>query len=229
MKTQTKIGRNLKNILLLICGIVIGLAVSHIKLFGRPDFVKNSPTPAPTDEQVFDAEMNKYIVNIPAKYFDGNINGTDTFIENNNTIIKGFFIDDLPQPIPMDNTIQAISEKFDPKTICGKDFICDIKYETTFDVDGDGKKEQLVSIFKGVNHGVQDLYILKNGQIIFKILDQPTTIAESESHNGFYLTDYFDTFLAQPGQITRVRYVYNQGKFIPVWTQMSTELQTTQH
>ena len=225
MKTQTKNNKNLKNILLLICGIVIGLIISHIKLFGKPDFVKNFPTPTPTDEQVFDAEMNKYIVNIPAKYFDGN---TDTFLENNNTIIKGFFIDDLPQAIPMDNTIQAINEKFDPKTICGKDFICDITYGPTFDVDNDNKKEQIVSIFRGVNHGVDDKYILKNGQIIFKSLDAPQDITESESHNGFYLTDYLDTFLAQPGQITRVRYIYNQGKFIPVWTQTSTELQTTQ-
>jgi hypothetical protein len=225
MKTQTKNIKNLKNILLLICGIVIGLIISHIKLFGKPDFVKNFPTPTPTDEQVFDAEMNKYIVNIPAKYFDGN---TDTFLENNNTIIKGFFIDDLPQAIPMDDTIQAISESFDQKKICGQNILCGITAESNFDVDGDSKKEQVISMSTGVNHGVQNMYIVKDGKIIFKDEGSPDVITKSESRNGFYLTNYLDTFLAQPGQITRVRYIYNQGKFIPVWTQTSTELQTTQ-
>ena len=219
---------NFKYILWLICGIVIGLTLSYFKLPKKLVSVKPSPTPTLTAEQGFLEEMKKYTVNIPAKYFDGNTNGTDTFIENNNTIIKGFFISDPPQSIPMDNTIQAINEKFDTKTICGKDFICDITYGPVFDVDNDNNKEQIVSIFRGVNHGVDDKYILKNGQIIFKSLDFPQDITESESHNGFYLTYYMDTFLATPGTRTKVRYIYDQGKFIPVWQQKSTELQVSQ-
>jgi len=211
---------NLRNILWLICGIGIGLAISRLKLPTK--LIQIKPSPTPTEGQMFLDVMKKYTVKIPAKYFDGN---TDNIYENNNTIIKGFFIDDPPLAIPIDNSLQAISEEFDPKTICGKDFICKITYGATLDVDNDNKKEQIVSIFRGVNHGVDDKYILKDGKVIFKSLYSPQGIVESESHNGFYLTHYLDTFLATPGTRTKIRYIYDQGKFIPVWQQKSTELQ----
>lgn len=62
----------LKNILWLICGIVIGLALSRFKLPAKLILIKPSSVPALTEEQVFQNDDLKEFppFNLPLEYFD---------------------------------------------------------------------------------------------------------------------------------------------------------------
>lgn len=89
-----------------------------------------------------------------------------------------------------------------------------------FDVDNDGNKEQIVDMLPpGVNGKGARVDIVKNGKIIFTDSDYYVSIEPTKTNNGFYLVwtsgDQFDQGKGE----TRTRFVFENGKFIPVWEQ----------
>lgn len=179
----------------------------------------SSPSPALEEAKL----REKYIINIPAKYFD-----IEPFHYGDTYTLTGIFSSESIEAIPSDPNIKAVNEEI-PVNNCGGLGECPkYTYTTPIDVDNDAQKEKILRISRGVNHGVEDLYIVKNNRVIFKVQDRPVQIDASTSNDGFYLTYYWNTFLGMIGNVTKVRYIHDNGKFIPVWQQISYELQTTQ-
>lgn len=98
-----------------------------------------------------------------------------------------------------------------------------------FDVDGDGKPETVVYICgTGGNHCPHEIIIIKDNTIIFSVSEGLTglDLVKSETGNGFYvhwvpLEDgtKWDTGLCCPPGYVSTRFVYENGKFKPVYEQ----------
>lgn len=210
-------------VLAFVFGLSIGISTRLINLKN----IKYQQTPqtpsSPSPEQEEAKLREKYVVNIPAKYFD-----VETFEYGGTYTLRELFSSEPVEPIAFDENIKVLNEIV-PENKCEGPGECPkYRYTTPIDVDNDRQKEKILRIFRGVNHGVEDLYIVKNNRVIFKVEDSPVQIEASKSNNGFYLTYYFNTFLGVIGKVTKIRYIHDSGKFIPVWQQISYELQTIQ-
>lgn len=85
-----------------------------------------------------------------------------------------------------------------------------------FDVDGDGKKEKIISANVAMNHTPHLALIVKNGNIIFESEGANNVITEERLGDGFLRTETVDWIT---GETLKTKYVYKDGGFIPVWTQ----------
>ncbi|OGM14114.1 hypothetical protein A3D84_03345 [Candidatus Woesebacteria bacterium RIFCSPHIGHO2_02_FULL_42_20] len=86
----------------------------------------------------------------------------------------------------------------------------------SFDVDGDGKPEDIMTANLAMNHTPHLLKIVKEGQVIFEAEGANIYAEAVEDGNGFVLgitTDW------NTNQTKRTRYEYKNGEFIPVWYQ----------
>lgn len=85
-----------------------------------------------------------------------------------------------------------------------------------FDVDKDGKKEKIVAADTAMNRTPHLLKIIKNNKVIFEAEGTSISAGEASDHNGFFL---YQTIDWNNGEYRRTKYVYDNGKFIPVWNQ----------
>lgn len=230
--------RNMHKIIYLLTGIILGFIVSFgsqsifdYRLQNSEKVQTQIPSPSPTSQQLAELEQRKYTINIPAKYFETRFDDDSAGLIKLNNV----FSSDIPEAIPLDPNIQPLNEDI-PSFNCGKKETADytegfcprLKYTDEFDVDSDGQKEKILRIHMGVNHGVEDLFIVKNNKVIFKIQDRPVSIEKSKNGNGFYLNYDFTSFLGQLGSEYTVRYIHDNGKFIPVWHQTHHEVGTSE-
>ncbi|MBU6427112.1 hypothetical protein KGQ27_02620 [Patescibacteria group bacterium] len=144
-------------------------------------------------------------------------------------------IKSIPEKMSWPEVVKKINEVGDPGGIEGyKDaynrdtewssryFGNDVVAEY-FDVDGDGKKEVILFLC-GLfgNHCPHEAKIIKNNKEIFST-NNLMNIIETKTHNGFLLDWVPDTY--EPGKAnccignTRTRFVYKNGKFVPVLEQ----------
>lgn len=204
-------------IVILAIGITIGkFFIKSPENFRSNTEVRNDQSPSSSQ-----TEDQKYLINIPAIYFD-----TNSFEYDGLTYLNDVYYTDPPESIRLDQPKKIVDEEI-PKYQCdptGIGFCPKKKYLDTMDVDMDGKKEQVLEIDQGINHGVRDLFIIKNNRVVFKIEEAPSSISPTKSNNGFYLTIGSGNILGMPSTSTIVRYIYKEGVYLPVWSQTSHQL-----
>ena len=183
-------------------------------------------------------EENKkrpYVVDIPAKYFDPDrafeygdtsvLMGIDVIFPPVPTNISAKNIKVINEQLPIDE-IKKSQKEVGPEdsvvwTDINKDGIKEfrIDYLDPIDVDNDGVKEEIILVPTSMNHGGGEILIVKNNRIIFKSGNNAgANISGSKSNNGFYTVETIDAgTLFGVGGGRRTRYIYDQGKFIPVW------------
>jgi len=199
---------------------------------------KNKPDQLKTKEnkEYEDSTTERpHIVDIPARYFDPD----EIFEYGNTSTLLGVDVNLPPVAIEISaKGVQLFDEELDLRVVNPSSFTDinkdgyherDYHYGDPIDVDNDGIKEDVISVETVVmNHGAADLIIVKNNRIIFKSGIVAGNIKPSKSNNGFYLNEMIDsgTLLGVGGGRT-TRYIYEQGKFIPVWYQNHFDLQTT--
>ena len=100
----------------------------------------------------------------------------------------------------------------------------DIEFSDSFDVDDDGIKEKILGLnFIGrADGGSFRAAIIKDGKIIFSVTEDKSFIVPADTSNGFYVEwkDPKDdsALCCQTGYI-RTRFVYEDGKFKPLYEQ----------
>jgi len=200
-------------------------------------------TQSETEADQNENEKRQYIVDIPAKYFDPN----EFFEYGNTTVLLG--VDVILPPVAINESVEnikAIDEFFSTEVKgkfqqdLGPDKILtdvnndginemDFKYMDPIDVDNDGIKEKIVFVPTSMNHSGGEILVVKKDRIIFKSGKGANIgIAKSKSNNGFYISEVINAgtvFGVGGGKTTR--YIYDQGKFIPVWYREFFDLQTT--
>lgn len=90
------------------------------------------------------------------------------------------------------------------------------------DVDGDGKKEMIVYASTNYQHGAgMGAIVNQLGKVTFLSEDLPNfSIFSSQDNNGFYTAEKLTTVgLYGVGGFRVTRYMHQDSKFIPVWTQ----------
>lgn len=97
-----------------------------------------------------------------------------------------------------------------------------------FDVDSDGNKESIIFLCgTGGNHCPHKIIIVKNNKIVFT-LDSGLTgldLVKDDTGNGFFVHwvpsegDEWDAGLCCPPGYMSTRFVYEKGKFIPIYEQ----------
>lgn len=85
------------------------------------------------------------------------------------------------------------------------------------DVDGDGKKETIISANIAMNRTPHIVLIVKNGNIIFEA--NGANIWIKEAPNGFILSETVE-FGWYPYKKELTRYISKDGGFMPVWKQI---------
>lgn len=98
----------------------------------------------------------------------------------------------------------------------------DIRVVEETDVNGDGEKEMVVRSAISYSHAPGIGYIItQEGRIIFSSESFPNfSIWAAKDGNGFYTAEKLTTVgLFGVGGFRRTRYLHQDGKFIPVWTQ----------
>lgn len=128
-----------------------------------------------------------------------------------------------PYLITSNDEIVEIKEKFDSsKSPYGEKLYVvlpnDAWQERKFDVDNDGKDERILSGDTAMNHTPNLAVVVKDGYIIFKAKGANVYISESGTHSGFFFNENVDW---NTGEYRTTRYIYKEGKFIPVWFQTS--------
>lgn len=97
-----------------------------------------------------------------------------------------------------------------------------------FDVDGDGKSEEIISLCGiGGNHCPHEIQIVKNGRVIFVVSSGLTGlgIEKTSTGNGFYVHwvpfkgDKWNTALCCPSGYMSTRFVFEDQKFKPIYEQ----------
>ena len=210
--------------LIFLSALLIGLSISHNTGFKKAlrtndkfkqeieqETLANNPPPEceicdyyPKDEQYDCPESVKS--NVPEeyiKYFD------------RTEILK------MPQPID-DPQVVKMSEVFDEKEFeeglykIGSDKGW---WSSSFDVDGDGEDEIVISASVAMTQTPHIAMIVKNGNIIFKAGGAGIGIQEVFDHKGFFLSQKGDWMTK--GEIITTLYIYEDESFIPIWTQKS--------
>lgn len=127
-----------------------------------------------------------------------------------------------PKPITPTGPVEIIHEKFDPKNsyVEGRDLYVLLGQkpwqEYALDVDADGKKERILSADIAMNHTPHVALVVKDGYVIFKANGAQTYITEVDKYNGFMLHETIDWL---SGEEIVTRYLHQDGKFIPAWSQ----------
>lgn len=127
----------------------------------------------------------------------------------------------LVEPIPK---VAVVNEEFNPsQPPAGEEFytVPGGKYpwqERNFDVDNDGEDERILSANTAMNHTPHLAKIVKNNRVIFNAKGVNVWIDESYDHNGFFLSETLDW---NTGAYKKTRYIHKEGRFIPVWYQLS--------
>ena len=99
-----------------------------------------------------------------------------------------------------------------------------IESSDQFDVDSDGKKELIITYnFMGrANAGSYSADIIKGNKIIFSVNEDNSSIVSAETSNGFYVewrsTKQWAPRCCEPGY-TRTRFIFKDGKFVPLYEQ----------
>lgn len=214
-------------------------------LFSQKKDRQNPQTEVSDITQEDDEQQPSYIVDIPAKYFDPE----NTYNENSENIVltgENLAVSNPPIAIERPGGIEAINEKYDPKEkllfdldfgpdVYGYDidndgfFEDNIKEGESIDVDNDGRLERVIYGSTAMTHQPNIAVVVKDGRIIYKS-DRlgHIYIFGSESKNGFYVSEEFSIGQwPSAGGFRRTRFIYEDGKFIPVWYRESFLLQTT--
>ncbi len=128
-----------------------------------------------------------------------------------------------PKLVNSNEEILPLKENFDPtKSPFGEKLYVvspnDAWTERKFDIDNDKKDERILSADIAMNHTPNLAVIVKDGYIIFKAKGANIYINEIGDHNGFFLNENLDW---NTGEYRTTRYIYKEGKFIPVWYQTS--------
>ena len=241
--------KKLKYIISLLLCISFGYVLS---IYTYPRFTNPKPADSKIEpllnkkETVVEQDENEkrqYIVDIPAKYFDH----YKTFEYGDTTVLLG--VDVILPPVAINEPVESIKtiDEFFSTEVKGKfqqdlgpdKILTDVnndginemnfKYMDPIDVDNDGIKEKIVFVSTSMNHSGGEILVVKKDRIIFKSGSGANKgIAESKSNNGFYISEAINAgtlFGVGGGRTTR--YIYDQGKFIPVWYREFFDLQTT--
>jgi len=165
----------------------------------------------------------QHIVDIPTAYFDPD----EVFEYGDTNTLKGIEVN-LP-PVAINIPAEDIQLYNDELDSLKTDEHTGIYRDNQMDVDGDGAKETVSSIEGlAVSHGATEKIITKNRKIIYRTGIIAGNIKPTASGNGFYIYEmiYSGTLFGVGGART-TRYIYENGKFIPVWYQDHFDLQTT--
>ncbi len=131
----------------------------------------------------------------------------------------------LKEDCPMDWPVKSARENyqkygsFSTYTLPEQE-IFEVKH---FDVDGDNKKETIVH--KNYNcradGGSISADIVKNNQIIFSATGDDAMIFPADTNNGFYVEQRLDDDSRRccPTGLLRTRFVFSEGKFVPIYEQ----------
>lgn len=242
----------LKNILWLICGIAIGLAVNHF-----------------VPEHNFLTEVNNKVLeefppfNLPLEYFDtkeivsmsaygqyGVIRDVEAYHSYPTTTISlsTNLYSNVPTslpPIKSDAEIHGTDplrdflgdkKKYDIQKygdlarrfvgVVGEGW--SIGFLENADVDKDGKNETLISLsLLGANIIGQRDVIIKGDKVIFST-DQTTfsSLTPATNSNGFFL-EWADNFKKRDGYVT-TRFIFDGTKFVPVYEQKTRYIRIKQ-
>lgn len=142
----------------------------------------------------------------------------------------------LPVIISPEPTVTPMDIVFDPKkpddvwrywnSPGGKDVNTDHQWtlpnspwhEEKIDVDGDGNDEKILTANTAMNHTPHVLEIVKNNHVIFEARGANIWMEPTSDQKGFYLTETLDWSM---GIYKKTRYIFEGGKFIPTFYQMS--------
>ena len=175
-----------------------------------PDIV-NSET-----EKIKGDMLNKrYITDLPLEYFDGQNNGGNgeyTYLDK-----MGYWGEINPVQNKNDIKFSNLNEPFTGfDSIYNKDPSHDPYWGESVDVDNDGESERIFYYSIAMNHTPHVLNIVKNDKIIFRAEGPSIQLVKTQSGNGFYIEEY--NWSDIPTANTKItRYIYKDGKFIPVW------------
>lgn len=100
----------------------------------------------------------------------------------------------------------------------------DIELSDDFDVDNDGIKEKILGLnyIGRADGGSFNAAIIKNGKVIFTVSENKSFIVPADTTNGFYVewkSPNDDSALCCQTGYIRTRFVYENGKFVPVYEQ----------
>jgi len=167
----------------------------------------------PTDSDVSSEDF--FTSNIPLKYFDFEAN----HFNGGHVYLGAPLISGLPVTIENPDLSESINKPF--AEIDANLGSYRAKFIDPADVDADGILEKIYHIPVAMNHGAAMIQIIKNNQVIFESRDTANRWFEKTvSGDGFYLLEGLqDEDGAWNVGNRRTRYVYKDGKFIPVWHQ----------
>lgn len=162
-----------------------------------------------------DTLNKRYITYLPLEYFDGRNNGGNgeyTYLDK-----MGYWGEIIPVQNEADVKFSNLDEPFTGfNSIPNKDPSHDPYWGESVDVDGDGKSERIFYYSIAMNHTPHVLNIVKNDKIIFRAEGPSIQLVKTQSGNGFFTEEY--NWSDIPTANTKItRYVYKDGKFIPVW------------
>ena len=160
-----------------------------------------------------DVSLEVYSTNLPLEYFEGRVGGTSgktTYIEK-----AGFQGEIIP--VKAGSQDNNLNDPFEGFSNLPNEYYLDKPYwGDPLDVDTDGIKEQVFYYSTAMNHTPQVVSIVKNGRIIFRAEGPSIKLTPTSTHNGFYIEEY--NWNDVPTANTKTtRYIYKDGKFIPVW------------
>ncbi len=125
-------------------------------------------------------------------------------------------------PVTIDYEVQPIKEVFEPLIPPeGEEFYI-LSTESTpwdsinFDVDGDGKPEDILTANVSMNHTPHVLRIVKDDFVVFKYEGAGVYAEAVNDNNGFILGETIDW---NKNQTRRTYYEFKDGRFIPTWYQ----------
>lgn len=131
-----------------------------------------------------------------------------------------------PVTLIEDARVIMMNEAFDPSKPPDEGDFYMLSTETnpwtsiSFDVDGDGELEEILTAKIAMNHTPHILRIVKEGYVVFKHEGAGVYAEEIEDNNGFILGETIDW---NNSQTRRTNYEYKNGGFIPTWYQENCE------
>lgn len=221
------------------------LSTSIIKsLFFQKEDRQNSQTKISDITQENEDQQPQHIVDIPAKYFDPRekIKFDDVIMLGGIKVVYPPVALKTPTDIELTNKEFKLTDELIQQAagLSPNDWIDidndgikehDFEYSEPIDVDNDGKKEEILYAWTASNHPPHKVYVIKDEKIIYHSKGRGRaniSLSESESHNGFYIWETTgETPLFGVGAYKLTRFIYEDGKFIPVWYQKTFDLQTT--
>lgn len=129
----------------------------------------------------------------------------------------------FPPELIKNPTGVILNEKFNPNVPPkGESFFPPGVYpwsgKQLIDVDGDGKKEEVLYANLAMNHTPHLVVILKNGNVIYRYQGINVQVLEASEDNGFVLNETLDWLT---GNDKTTRFMFKSGKFFPIWNQIT--------